>query len=173
MFPLVFLIWSKSQILFLRICHFDIFVTSTRFLCLDASSPCFSLPWILSSRRGSKNSVWQYWVWPAWFQQQILYLEGLNHPFLTFLTSQVFLTYCQLWSECRVYKEKEIIFHFSASIAESRNALQEKKKGRVFYVKIILLCLTFYSMFSKGLRWVSATLKRGCFLPGDSSFVLP
>lgn len=48
------------------------------------------------------------------FQQQILYLEKLNHPFLTFLTSQVFLTYCQLWSEHRAYKEKESIFHFSS-----------------------------------------------------------
>ena len=45
------------------------------------------------------------------FQQQILYLERLNHPFLTFLTSQVFLTYCQLRSEHRVYKEKRA--HFS------------------------------------------------------------
>lgn len=65
-------------------------------------------------------------------QRQLLYLEGLNHPFLTFLTSQVFLTYCQQWSEHRVYEGKDSpFFTFLHLVTESKNALEHKGKSFV------------------------------------------
>lgn len=73
------------------------------------------------------------------FQQQILYLERLNHPFLTFLTIQVFLTYCQLRSEHRVYEEKRA--HFSLFCFWLLNSEMHYSN-----VKIILVTLTFFSI---------------------------
>ena len=54
-----------------------------------------------------------------------------------------------------VRKKKESLFLvFLLSVAKSKNASlgEKEKKGRVFYPKIILVCLIFTSFFSYALK---------------------